>query len=71
MSEVLRLTVVIEDVGHAANVGGPVTRRTVSVPLTIEQSAALQLRSSWELHALAIIEAVTPPATTTTSEEEL
>ena len=60
MSKRLLLTVVIEDVGHAANVGGPVTRRSVTFELTEEQQDALGLRSSWEHYGLTLIEEATP-----------
>ena len=52
----LMLTVVIEDIGDAANVGGPVTRRTVRVPLTDDQDRRLELRHTWERIGLTIIE---------------
>ena len=52
----LMITVMFEDMGDAANLGGAIRRRTVRVPLTDDQAALVEPRNSWECVALCIIE---------------
>jgi hypothetical protein len=56
MSEPLKLTVVFQDVGEAANIGGAIHYRTAVVNLTDEQSSRLAVRGSWESIGTCIVE---------------
>lgn len=55
------LTVVIADIGPAANVGGPTTYRRVTVKLTEEQREALATRHQWESWGTTFLETETGP----------
>jgi hypothetical protein len=52
----MKLTVIVSDIEAAANVGGPVTYRRITIDLTPEQSRALTLHDKWESHGTTLIE---------------
>jgi hypothetical protein len=57
----VKLTVVVEDIGAAANIGGSVAYRRVTLDLTGEQIAALKLRDEWERYGTTFIEPAPAP----------
>jgi hypothetical protein len=54
----MKITVIIQDISIAIHVGGEITRRSVSVDLTDEQSKALLLRHAEETYAVMSIDEV-------------
>ena len=54
----MKITVIIQDISIAIHVGGEITRRSVSVDLTDEQSKALLLRHGDESYAVISIDEV-------------
>ena len=49
------MTVIIEDIGYAANIGGAIQYRRVTLALTEAQSDALE-RGDWESYNRVILE---------------
>ena len=56
----MRLTVIITNTVHAANVGGPLTYRRVTFDLTPEQAKALARDEKWEEYGPFILESGPP-----------
>jgi hypothetical protein len=56
----VKLTTIVFNACDAANVGGPVTYRRITVDLTPEQAAALALHDRWDSYGTTFIE-LDPP----------